>query len=226
MAGNPFTGVLKQTGKALADFLFPPVCLVCESDTDTAPLCKECLAALQPLEDALTIKDLRIRAWARFTHPLDKVIYAFKYNHRRGLARFLASGLADVLNTEPDFSKADALVPIPLHLLKRWIRTYNQSELIARALSENIGIPEVNLLRRRRVTRTQTRLSDDERMRNVAGAFRVSRRDYGIVKDRSFILVDDVVTTGSTLVSAARTLMDAGAERVFGLAVGGAWKNR
>ncbi|MBD3285139.1 hypothetical protein GF359_02010 [candidate division WOR-3 bacterium] len=73
------------------------------------------------------------------------------------------------------------------------------------------------------MTKTQTRLDDDARRRNVSGAFSMRKESERFVTDRTFVLIDDVCTTGSTLVSASRTLLDAGAERVYGLTVGGAW---
>ncbi|MBD3286022.1 hypothetical protein GF338_06760, partial [candidate division WOR-3 bacterium] len=166
-----FSRAVKDLGIALGDFFFPGVCLVCGEDAQSLPLCKECLDKLQPVDEVYTREDLRIRAWARFTYPLDKLVYAFKYNHHRGLARFFASRLAGTIDSDKDYNSADGLVPIPLHPVKKWLRTYNQSELISRALSRQTGIPVFSLLKRNRMTRTQIRLDEDARRRNVAGAF-------------------------------------------------------
>jgi ComF family protein len=232
---------------AIRDLIFPPVCLVCEKDTDGAPVCDDCLALIQPIERGfcqLCGKPLerkrrsyicpecvrkplalaRVRAWARFTHPLDKLVYAFKYARYSRLARFFARRLALVVQSDGLLGSADAIIPIPLHPFKRWRRGYNQSELLAKELSKHTGIRMQDCLERRRVTRTQTRLTPEQRRANVEGAFSMRRgADPLLLADRKLILLDDVITSGSTLDAAARVLLDAGASQVYGLTVGGAW---
>jgi len=232
---------------AIRDFIFPPVCLVCEKDTDGAPICDDCLALIQPIERGFCqlcgrplgrkrrsyicpecvrkpLALARVRAWARFTHPLDKLVYAFKYARYSRLARFFARRLALVVQSDGLLGSADAIIPIPLHLSKRWWRGYNQSELLARELSSQTGIGMLDCIKRRRVTRTQTRLTPEQRRANVEGAFSM-RKGVGpmLLAGRKVILLDDVITSGSTLDEAAEVLFDAGAETVYGLTVGGAW---
>ena len=235
---------------AIRDFLFPPVCLVCEQDTDGAPVCEECLSSIQVIERnfcQLCGKPLerkrrsyvcaecvrkplalsRVRAWARFTHPLDKLVYTFKYSRFSKLAGFFSRRLALLVRGDGLLSAADAIVPIPLHPAKGWWRGYNQSKLLAQAISADTSIPMKDCLKRRRMTRTQTRLSPAERRRNVQGAFALKARvDPSIIEDRKFILVDDVITSGSTLDAAAEVLLDAGASEVYSLTIGGAWIKR
>lgn len=235
---------------AICDFLFPSVCLVCEHDTDGESLCEECLSSIQVIERGfcqLCGKPLerkrrshvcaecvrkplalsRVRAWARFTHPLDKLVYTFKYSRFSKLAGFFSRRLALVVRGDGLLSTADALVPIPLHPAKTWWRGYNQSRLLAQAISRDTGIPMKDCLKRRRMTRTQTRLSAAERRRNVHGAFTLKpRADPSAIQGQRLILLDDVITSGSTLDAAAEVLLDAGAEAVYGLTIGGAWIKR
>jgi len=232
---------------AVAEFFFPSVCLVCEGDTDGVPVCDNCLALIQPIERGFCqlcgrpvsrsrrsyicaecvrkpLALTRVRAWARFTHPLDKLVYAFKYARRSRLARFFSRRLALVVQSDGLLGSADAIVPIPLHASKRWWRGYNQSELLARELSSQTGIGMLDCIKRRRVTRTQTRLTPEQRRANVEGAFSMRRgADPLLLADRKLILLDDVITSGSTLDAAAEVLLDAGAREVYGLTVGGAW---
>ena len=110
------------------------------------------------------------------------------------------------------------LVPIPLHRVRKRERGYNQSEWIARGLSEELKIPvRASVLRRNRQTRTQTKLTAVERERNVRGAFHVL--DPLAVKGRTVFLVDDVITTGATLNACAECLKNAGVVSVVGLAL-------
>ena len=105
------------------------------------------------------------------------------------------------------------LVPVPLHRTRLWQRGFNQSALVARELSRRLGIPADPLaLRRVRRTPPLKGMSPLQRRRTVAGAFKV--RDKGAVAGKTVILVDDVLTTGSTAEACARTLKRAGAARV------------
>lgn len=235
---------------AIAEFFFPSVCLVCEKDTRNLPLCDECLAAVQIVERHFCqlcgqpiprsrhsplcpecvhnpLSLTRIRAWARFTYPVDTLVYTFKYNRRRSLACFFSRRLASLIQSDALLKSADTIVPIPLHPLKRWWRSYNQSALLAHALAKDTGIKLSCLLKRHRMTRTQTRLNARARRKNVEGAFSLKRGiDLTTISGARLILLDDVITTGFTLDAAAEVLLDAGAAEVYGLTVAGAWRKR
>lgn len=110
---------------------------------------------------------------------------------------------------------ADALIPIPLHAHRLRKRRFNQSFLLAQALSKCCNLPvEAGLLARTRPTPSQGGLSASQRQRNVAGAFRLQEGAKPFVAGRRFVLVDDVHTTGATLQACARVLKRAGAEDV------------
>jgi ComF family protein len=101
---------------------------------------------------------------------------------------------------------------MPLHWWKRLQRGFNQSELLARDLSRRTGVPVLQAVRRRRKTAAQAGLTHAQRRKNVHGAFAVPRPDR--VKGLSLLLVDDVLTTGSTVNACAKALKQAGAGRV------------
>jgi ComF family protein len=110
----------------------------------------------------------------------------------------------------------DYLVPIPLHRRKLRERGYNQAELIACGMSEVTGIPvRTDLVRREKFTQTQTMLSLEERKKNMDDAFEVVPVATRNLENKTCILVDDVITTGSTILSCARELRDAGASRII-----------
>ncbi len=143
---------------------------------------------------------------------LRELIHIFKYGGVKPLARPLGKLLSSALPLEEQF---DAVVPVPLHWLRRWRRGFNQSELLAHAIARRSGIPVRRVLTRVKATRAQAGLSNTGRRENVAAAFRARGRVDGL----RLLLVDDVMTTGSTATACARTLKRAGAKRVALLTV-------
>lgn len=115
------------------------------------------------------------------------------------------------------------LVPIPLHKRRLRERGFNQSLELARMLSEYTGIPIAEVLTREKSTLSQAELPHEMRQQNMAGAFSLLRPEgfagQALKARRYFLLIDDVITTGSTLQAAAESLKDAGAEQVWGVSV-------
>ena len=108
---------------------------------------------------------------------------------------------------------ADALVPVPLHWRRLWARRFNQSALLAKAISEVVPVAD-NALQRVKATPQQVGLSQKERASNVQGAFRVPSDGKAEVHGRRLVLIDDVLTSGATADACARTLLRAGASNV------------
>lgn len=143
---------------------------------------------------------------------LRQLIHLYKY----GRVQTLVRPLADLMMAAfPHDERFDAIVPVPLHWRRRWQRGFNQSELLAHAVSRRTGIPMLQALLRIRPTAVQAGLSNTSRRRNVARAFRCRRRlsDRSIV-GRRILLIDDVMTTGSTAAACAVALKRRGAARV------------
>lgn len=146
------------------------------------------------------------------------VVHGLKYG---GFTRLGAVAAAEIRGA---FSPRSAvLIPIPLGQKRLKQRGYNQSAYIARALGNAFGIPVIeDILARRRETRSQTELTPDERMINVSGAFRVDDDKNGTLEPTAAgiveaVLVDDVFTTGATLVAAAKCLLESGWQSVSGI---------
>ena len=146
---------------------------------------------------------------------LRELIHLYKYGRIPTLARPLADLLAAAL---PRDERADAIVPVPLHWWRRWRRGFNQAELLARDLSRRTGTPVAHVLRRARPTSAQAGLSNQARRKNVTGAF-ASRRASQPLEGKHVLLIDDVMTTGSTATACAIALKRAGAARVALLTV-------
>jgi competence protein ComFC len=145
---------------------------------------------------------------------LRHLIHLYKYDGIQTLSK----PLADLLNRAlPRDEQIDFITPVPLHWRKQWTRGFNQSELLARELGRRNGLPVVLALGRTRRTATQAGLSNTARRKNVAAAFRCRHADG--VAGKRILLIDDVMTTGSTASSCARALKRAGARRVALLTV-------
>jgi ComF family protein len=156
------------------------------------------------------------RSAAVFEGPLREALHAFKYSKRDHLSEDLGTLLFHGWKQYPELHAAQGLIPVPLHFSDRRERGFNQSELLARRLSRLAGNRPVlpRALRRVRKTRSQTRLSRNERALNVKNAFQGSS---GSLKGKTLLLVDDVCTTGATLDACARALKAAGARKVLAL---------
>jgi ComF family protein len=152
----------------------------------------------------------RIFGGAPFDHgeTAARLVYALKYEHIIAAAEPLIPGM---LNELP--KGFDALVPVPLHVRRQRVRGYNQSMALCEALGRASGLPILNALRRTRATRQQMKLAADEREANVSRAFEVIKPVGG----KRLIIVDDVRTTGWTILSCADELYLKGAINVRSL---------
>ena len=159
------------------------------------------------------------RAWACYPReeiteePLRRVVHRFKYGRKvslgKPLGRLMVRGCGEFLGN----CCVDLIIPVPLHAKRlRW-RGFNQSVLLARQVSHAYGLPmDPFILMRDKETLPQTKLSEEERRKNVRGAFAV--RTAGALKAKTVLLVDDVYTSGATLNECSRVLIQAGAKKV------------
>ncbi len=128
--------------------------------------------------------------------------YQIKYHGNIALGKHFGRILGQKLSDGGHWEDADLVVPVPLHWARRWKRGYNQAEVIAGALAEILGVPmRTDILERRKRTKTQVKISIEEKGRNVSGAFEATEtaRTMTAGSVRHILLVDDVFTTGSTL---------------------------
>ena len=129
-------------------------------------------------------------------NPYKRIPQALKYGFNLKAGRYFAAQLGRFMAREPHLADVDALIPVPLHGWRKWQRGYNQAEVIAAELARALHAPlRPRALRRTRRTRSQTRLDAQERIRNVAGAFRLKEG----LEATHVLLVDDTFTTGATL---------------------------
>lgn len=141
-----------------------------------------------------------------------KAIHAYKYEKKKWIAHSFATWMHDFLIQHPEI-QFDIIVPVPLHPIKEFRRSFNQSWLMAFYLGKMQGKPAVyHALVKIRNNRSQTNLDSDERKENVAGVYKVSR--ISIIKDKNILLIDDVYTTGATIEEVYKTLRRNGARQV------------
>ncbi len=200
-----------------------PFCDACRKALthDPHPQCPRCAGSVGPFA-AVADGCLQCRGTS---FPFDKVVRLGLYDGRlrevvlrmkhatgEGLAEVVGELWAACADTRLRDLGAEVIVPVPLHWRRRWRRGYNQSEALARPLAARLGLPCCpSCLRRVRHTPEQTSQSATGRHDNVRGAFRA--RGAGL-RGRIVLLVDDVLTTGSTAAEATRALRAAGARRV------------
>jgi len=211
---------IQALGTGFLDLVYPPQCEICGGKL-SAPahlICDGCLQAV-PLR-GYEIHDFSVHgevgldgAWCLldFEPTIQTLIHLLKYSRRPNvvlrICNFWRAEIVALLEKE----SFDLVAPIPLHTRKARERGYNQVTKLARWLGENLGIvSDAKLLKRNRYTATQTQLNAAERFANVDGVFDVTRDVTG----KHILLVDDVLTTGSTANSCALTLKNSGAAGV------------
>ncbi|MCW8862370.1 MAG: ComF family protein [Rhodospirillales bacterium] len=227
---------LRQLAGAALDILFPPQCMNCRAPVVAAgTLCASCWSAVSfiaepycdacglpfdlPLEGAVLCGGCiahrpafdRARAVFRYDAAARPMILGFKHGdateHAPAFAEWMARAGGDLLDT------ADLIVPVPLHWSRLFRRRYNQAALLAHALGGLSGLPVIpDLLVRHRRTPPLGRMSPDARRRVLGGA--IDLRRQGDVSGKRVLLVDDVMTTGTTVSACAKVMRRGGAEGV------------
>ena len=140
------------------------------------------------------------------------IVHSLKYGGWRAVASEMAERMRRVGWPLDVLEERAAVIPVPLSPTRLRERGFNQSELLARAIGNRWNVPVWNeVLERSRVTRTQTRLTPEERLANVSGAFRVRDESRSLLRNAHVVLVDDVVTTAATLNACAAALYAGGA---------------
>lgn len=182
----------------------PHLCRCCSLPlTSDAPLCGKCLHK----PPAFSQSSIAFS----YAHPLDFLIQQFKYRRQLSSGKLLAQLLT---NTCREAERPDFLVPVPIHWRKRWQRGFNQSDLIANWLGNNLGIPVLPVCRQTRYHHSQKGLGRIERLKNLRQSFRIRADLQPQLVNAHIALIDDVVTTTATTRTLSELLLKNGAKRV------------
>ncbi len=199
------------------NFLFPSKCVICGKIGDI--LCNECFSKIkhypqQKINPPLNV-DLMI-VCGYYDGILKKLIRKFKFSKKKSLYLPLSHFVEDCLKDTNYFHSVDLITSVPLHKNRLKERGFNQSELIAKHLSNFLNLPyEENILERTKETSFMYNLSKNDRKRNVKGVFSVNRN----IKGLKILIVDDILTTGATLSEVALEMKRKGANSVYALTV-------
>lgn len=195
----------------LLDTLFPyiPKCVGCGVEKGTVDsICPKCEAELKKLA-AGQAEAYGDPAFSLYWYDgiAARIVRSFKYADKRWLSRFMGDCMAKAAR---EFGGFNAVCHVPLHEKRLKARGFDQAELLAQHISQELGVPFVAGAKRTRNTRTQTKLNKQQRRENMQGAFMPNARLSGRI-----LLIDDVLTTGATAAACAQALYQAGARCVF-----------
>ena len=214
---------LKNIFEALISIIFPQNCAGCNRPFrgDEKVLCLRCKINLPSSNTWMQQQNIIYnKLYGRFNFEnacsllyftqsglAQHLIHLIKYKDRRDIAVYLGNLFGENLKKSKWAEGIDYLIPVPLHRQKRYIRGYNQSELIAEGISEILQIPSLKKeLIKTRHTSSQTQKTTKERIENVSNVFDLINPD--ILKGKHILLIDDVITTGATLESCAQTILN------------------
>jgi len=218
----------------LLDFVYPPLCFTCGARVDegSVRICPACWGSMRTvmpsdpvwveiagkLRDGLQVDELLSCFLFEKQGPLQGIIHLLKYQGMKSFGRVLGREIGRKVLADPAYRGADLLVPVPLHKRKKRERGYNQCEYLCAGIADVVPI-EVGrrVLERTRHTTSQTQLSLADRKANVRGAFR--SMSPPAIDGKIVILIDDVITTGSTIDACASVLRRAGARSVLAACV-------
>ena len=238
--------MLKTISNFFLDLFFPKKCLGCNKKD--VYICDSCLNKIEivpnnkcpfcdrPVPDTLICEKCREKhfldrlIWAvPYSNPLIKeLIKIFKYHYIKELARPLAQLLLTQCGSY-DLPHNAIVMPIPLHERRLKERDFNQAELLAKEMAEHYSLPlETEALKRKRAVLPQAQIKDHKiRRKNIKNIFEISpefnkkcvAENKNLLKDKTVILIDDVITTGATLSEAAKVLKRSGVKEIWGLVV-------
>lgn len=209
---------MKVIAKNFLNLLYPLHCLGCQTPLEAMNelhLCEHCIAsinhnAMPPFE----LDDLPVLAYSAciYDGALKELVHQFKYRGKTVLAKIFSKLMINHIKDNPEIADVDLVTVVPLHKERLREREFNQSLLIANPISKEYFIMLTNTLEKTRKTRYQNELLKSERLKNLKGAFSVSLK--ADIKDKNILLIDDVMTTGSTLSECAKILLGGGAKNV------------
>jgi ComF family protein len=212
-----------KLSKDLLHVLYPHHCLICQMEIpqtkhSVCPLCEhelhythfEAFQEPSPLDKLFWGRIRLERTYALLffseSNATRTILHQLKYKDRKDLAIYFGKQLGQRIKDDPAFDKLDALVPVPLHPKKEFIRGYNQAEELAKGIQEVMQVPiDMQLINRAIFTESQTKKDRLSRWENMQEKFRSKQTQQNY---HHIAIIDDVITTGSTIETCYRTIRD------------------
>jgi ComF family protein len=156
----------------------------------------------------------KMRSVYEYKGSVRKLILKFKYSNRTFLAKDFASDMYETMKNNDFYQESDFIISVPLNIIRKIKRGYNQSELLADELSIKANILVLrNVLFRKKITKPQFKLSRVERFENIKNSFFVKNKE--VITGKNILLIDDIITTASTLSACSATLKSCRADKIF-----------
>ncbi len=222
---------------------FPKICFYCNKPIDyfaNSPLCNNCVNKIKIIDGLVCDKcglplysggkfcyNCRkqerkfyfdfVRGVVEYREPIKTLIHEFKYNQKTFLVPFLSNILAKGYEKEFKNIKIDIVCCVPMHRIKKFLRGFNQAELLAKVLAKKFYLNFIpDLLIRKKYTVSQFKLSQQKRIENVKDAFEINHKFENIIKGKNVLIIDDVCTTAETINQCAKMLKKHKAKNVYG----------
>lgn len=211
--------------KAFKNLLFPTrnTCYFCRQNVQIIEqfICDDCRAYLEEVHKEVDMDSIYMEKayyaliYSRLARDMVK---DFKFHGKSYLYRPFGEIMMETIKEHSIHNNIHIIFFVPSHRRKEAIRGYNQSELLAKYISKSFNIPmSNNNLIKTKHTKDQNKLSKQDRLTNLDKVFKLKNRDE--VKDKNILLIDDIITTGTTMIQCAKILIENGAKEVRGLAL-------
>ena len=225
----------------ILNFIYPPYCSICKESTHGINIvCNSCFEKIhfinknrckicgKKLKSGNICKDCEenppffdfVIGCGNYVPPLSNIIKIYKYNHRPSLSEHLARILYSLYQSRGDLKRIKAVTWVPMRRTELRERGYNQSKLLAEKLANYANLKSAPLIKKVRNIPSQTKLPYEKRISNVVGAYKVRDEYLELIHkdlEEGIILIDDVITTSSTMNECARILNEKGVGRVIGM---------
>lgn len=228
-----YFGEPKFLANNLFDFILPRFCCSCRTklSVNQDTMCGNCVSKIQRstssrLQREYERKFLDNKIISEFYSPfvfekdkeLQHAIHALKYDKRFPVGIFLGKVLATEIKSNKTSWNFDLIIPIPLHQLKKAERGYNQSYYIAKGVGKELRVKVSDrVVKRTKYTESQTTMNLNQREENISGAFKI--RNQKMVRRKSILLLDDVITTGATISECGKMLLESGATKIYAASI-------
>lgn len=198
--------------KQLLNLLYKRRCYICKSTRDNAILCNDCLKKIRflPTKPVKIINNAIVYSMTIYTDTMMKMIRGLKYHQKKELAYYIAKLMHDYWKELHEDKEEYIIVPVPMHKTREKQRGYNHMNLIAQEFAKLSGYEiNTNLIYRTKNTTPQYALSKAERESNLKNAFDINTKNIKLLTGKKILILDDIITTGTTISEMVSTLRSA-----------------